>query len=137
MIMRQNDQEEFEERYRNLISGAIGFALFSFAFFLFAICSCRGAVASWYGEEYRGYPMANGQPFDPQKPICASWHYKFGTRLKVTNLDNGKSTIVTCLDRGPAKRLVRQGRVIDLSESSFAKIADTNLGLIRVRIRKL
>lgn len=54
----------------------------------------------------------------------------FNSRVRVTNLDNGKSTVVRINDRGP----FIQGRIIDLSRSSFTQIADTSQGLVRVRI---
>ena len=41
--------------------------------------------ASWYGERYRGLPMANGKPFNPDKDnIIASWDYPFGTKLDLS-----------------------------------------------------
>ena len=90
-------------------------------------------VASWYGEEHRGKTMANGRPFDPDKLTCASWFYPFGTRLEVRHSD--RSVIVTVTDRGPAKRLVRkENRIVDLSRAAFARLADTKLGLINVKL---
>ena len=54
-----------------------------------------------------------------------------------SSLITAPSVIVTVNDRGPAWRLVRQGRTIDLSSVAFAKLADPKLGLIRVKITKL
>src|SRR4051812_22194467 len=70
----------------------------------------KGALASWYGEEHRGRLMANGQRFDPDRLTAASWFYPMGTRLVVEH--SGRKVAVTVTDRGPAWRLVRQGRVI-------------------------
>lgn len=84
----------------------------------------QAGVASWYGDEHRGRPMANCQPFNPDALTCASWFYPLGTRLHVRCNDRAVSVVVT--DRGPARRLVRAGRVIDLSRAAFAHIADTN-----------
>lgn len=90
-------------------------------------------LASWYGEAHRGKPMANGQPFNPTRLTAASWFYPLGTRVKVTlDSDPGRSVIVTITDRGPARRLVRQGRVIDLSRAAFEALAPSRLGLITV-----
>jgi rare lipoprotein A len=91
-------------------------------------------VASWYGEEHRGLPMANGKPFDPDALTAASWFYPLGTYVVVTHDD--RSVVVRITDRGPAKRLVAQGRKIDLSHAAFAKLADPDLGLIAVTIKK-
>jgi len=93
-------------------------------------------VASWYSESD---PMinlrtANGEIFDDSRMTCASWNFPFGTRLKITNLKNGKSVICVVNDRGPAKRL---NRLIDLTKGAFQKIADTRSGLIKVSVCKL
>jgi len=103
----------------------------------------RGAtVASWYGEEHRGKPMANGKPFDPDKLTAASWFYPLGTKVRVTLKSPAfvnaapPSVLVTITDRGPARRLVRQGRKIDLAEAAFKQLAHPDLGLIEVTITR-
>lgn len=92
-------------------------------------------VASWYGEEHRGKLMANGRKFNPDKATAASWFYPLGTRLRVTLNSpefERRSVIVTVTDRGPAKRLVRDGRVIDLTSTAFRELAPPDLGLVAV-----
>ena len=89
-------------------------------------------VASFYGEELRGKAMANGEPFNPDHLTAASWFYPFGTRIRVVH--QNRSVVVVITDRGPAKRLVRQGRIIDLSRAAFETLAPPNLGLIPVRL---
>lgn len=92
-------------------------------------------VASWYGEAHRGKPMANGIPFDPDRLTAASWFFPLGTKVRVTFLSKTeRSIVVTITDRGPARRLVAQGRIIDLARAAFERIAPTELGLIRVAI---
>jgi rare lipoprotein A len=94
-------------------------------------------IASWYGEEHRGKLMANGHKFDPDKLTAASWFYPLGTRVRVTVADpqfEPRSVIVTVTDRGPAKRLVGQGRVIDLAHAAFQQIAHPDLGLVTVTV---
>jgi rare lipoprotein A len=96
--------------------------------------------ASWYGEDHRGRKMANGQQFDPCKMTAASWFYPLGTRVMVTLREPGhepRSVIVTITDRGPAKRLVRDGRIIDLAQAPFQKLAPASLGLIPIQVRPL
>ena len=89
-------------------------------------------VASWYGGgEKLNRCTASGEPFDPEALTCASWDYRFGMVLKVTNPANGKSAMVRVNDRGPARRL---SRLIDLSRGAFSKIADLNVGLIQVEV---
>jgi len=96
--------------------------------------ACRADQASWYGKEHRGRLMANGHRFDPDKLTAASWAYDLGTKVVVTH--DGRSVLVEITDRGPAKRLVEQGRIIDLSRAAFAKLAPLELGLIDVTVKK-
>lgn len=96
--------------------------------------------ASWYGEELRGKLMANGKRFDPDKLTAASWFYPLGTRVQVTITSadfESRSVLVTITDRGPAKRLVRQGRVIDLGRAAFEQLAEPDLGLVEVTVRPI
>jgi rare lipoprotein A len=100
--------------------------------------------ASWYGEELRGKLMANGKRFDPRKMTAASWFYPLGTKVRVTLRDPAysrdhayHSVIVTITDRGPALDLVRNGRIIDLGQAAFEKLAAPELGLIPIQVRPL
>jgi rare lipoprotein A len=68
-------------------------------------------LASWYGREFHGRKTASGGSFDMYALSAAHRELPFGTVLKVTNLDNGKSIRVTINDRGPYKYT----RIIDLS----------------------
>lgn len=95
-------------------------------------CSCSAATASWYGRAHAGRLMANGRPFDPDALTCASWFYPLGTVLRVTNGSRSVEVIVT--DRGPARRLVADGRLIDLSRAAFRRIGHLRDGLIEVTI---
>jgi rare lipoprotein A len=93
-------------------------------------------IASWYGEELRGKLMANGKKFNPNKLTAASWFYPLGTFVRVTTNDGfqKKSVVVKITDRGPAKRLVKEGRIIDLGHAAFAKLAHPDLGLVFVTV---
>lgn len=91
-------------------------------------------VASYYSYECAKQPMANGKEFDPEQRTCASWFYDFGTRLIVKSLDTGKKTEVIVTDRGPAIRLVKKGRIIDLSKRAFEDICELDTGLTKVEI---
>lgn len=90
--------------------------------------------ASYYSYECANLPMANGKAFDPEKRTCASWFYDLGTVLVVKSIDTGRSTKVVVTDRGPNRRLVRKGRVIDLSKRAFEDICSTSQGLTNVVI---
>lgn len=93
-------------------------------------------IASWYSEGDPGIlkTTANMERFSDEKLTCAIWGLAFNSILKVTNTENGKSVFVRVNDRGPAKRLVQKGRIIDLTKSAFAMIADLKEGLVRVKI---
>lgn len=93
-------------------------------------------TASWYSETDPGINLhtANGEIFDDTQLTCASWHFPFGTYLKVINEGNGKSVVCRVNDRGPAKRL---NRVIDLTKGAFSRIAPVRRGLIRVSVTPL
>jgi rare lipoprotein A len=95
----------------------------------------EAGIASYYSYECAKMPMANGRPFDPEKRTCASWFYKFGTVLQVKSLDTGKITEVIVTDRGPNKRLVKEGRIIDLSKRAFQDICRLERGLTRVMVK--
>ena len=89
-------------------------------------------IASWYGEEHRGRPMANGRPFNPDALTVASWRYGFGTRLRVSH--GPRSVVVTVTDRGPA---LWTGAQLDLSRAAFARLAPTKWGRVEVRVAKI
>jgi rare lipoprotein A len=105
--------------------------------------ACAGGVpsrgvASWYGEAHRGKLMANGQKFNPDKLTAASWFYPLGTKVRVSvksGAETKSSVLVTITDRGPAKRLVRDGRIIDLAHGAFKKLAHPDHGLVGVDVR--
>ena len=96
-----------------------------------AASSC--GIASWYGPGFHGRTTANGERFDSQALTAAHRSLPFGTKIKVTNQDNGRSVIVRGNDRGP----FYGSRIIDLSEAAFARIASTSQGLANVCISKL
>lgn len=87
--------------------------------------------ASYYGNEFHGRKTANGERFDQGKLTAAHRTLPFGTRVKVTNTQNGKSVIVRVNDRGPFVK----GRVIDLSSSAFKSLASLNAGVVPVRLQ--
>jgi rare lipoprotein A len=89
--------------------------------------------ASWYGAAFAGRPTASGEPYNPKALTAAHPTLPFGTRVRVTNLDNGKSVVVRINDRFPGTK----GRIIDLSETAFASIAPTAQGIARVHVQVL
>ena len=86
-------------------------------------------TASWYGIQHQGRKMANGKRFDRQKLTAASWYFPLGTTLRVVNVYNGESVIVTITDRGPNLRL---NRILDLSEAAAQRLDYVGQGLTKV-----
>ena len=83
--------------------------------------------ASFYGGRLHGTMTASGEKFDQNDFTAAHKSLPFGSKVKVTNPDNGKSVIVRINDRGPYVK----GRVIDLSTASFRAIEDPKKGIIK------
>ena len=103
-------------------------------------------TASWYSvesclREGTSGIMANGRKLDDTKFTAASWDYPFKTRLRITNCRSNKSVIIEITDRGPSKRLVKKGRVIDLSRAAFAYLVggeqNLKIGVIPIKIEVL
>jgi rare lipoprotein A len=86
-------------------------------------------TASWYGIQHQGRKMANGKRFDRRKLTAASWYFPLGTPIRVVNVSNGKSVMVTITDRGPNLRL---NRILDLSESAAEHLDYVGQGLTQI-----
>lgn len=82
-------------------------------------------IASYYAHYFHGRTMANGQVFDMYQMTCAHKTLPFGTMLKVTDLDTGKSVIVEVTDRGPFK----PGRIVDLSYGAAIELGIVSKGI--------
>ncbi|OCR25372.1 lipoprotein [Pseudomonas syringae] len=89
--------------------------------------------ASYYGSQHHGNHTASGERFDQNSLTAAHRRLPFGTRVKVTNLDNDKSVVVRINDRGPHTR----GRLIDLSRAAAAQLGMLRSGTAQVRVQAL
>lgn len=85
----------------------------------------RGGV-SHYGHAFAGRKTASGEIFDPEAMTMAHRTLPFGTRVKVTNLENRQSVDVVVNDRGPFVR----GRVADLSLGAARRIGMVEDGVV-------
>jgi rare lipoprotein A len=85
-------------------------------------------VASFYGPGFHGRRTASGEVFNQNSLTTASRHLPFGAKIRVTNQANGKSVIVTSNDSGPFV----PGRILDLSQGAFSRIASPSQGLASV-----
>ncbi len=94
-------------------------------------------LASYYGKGLHGRRTAGGEIFDKNEMVAAHPTYPLGTRVRVTNLGNGRSEVVRIIDRGPTRENTRRGVIIDLSESAAVKLGFRRQGKTRVRTEVL
>jgi rare lipoprotein A len=87
-------------------------------------------VASYYGNELAGNRTSSGERFNPAGLTCAHRSLPLGTKLRVTNLANGRSVIVRVNDRGPFTR----GRILDMSLAAARALAMVGPGSAHVRL---
>jgi rare lipoprotein A len=90
-------------------------------------------LASWYGSRHHGKRTASGEIFNQAKFTAAHRTLPWGSRVKVTNLANGKSVEVRINDRGPFSK----GRIIDLSRAAARSLGMVEQGITTVRIESL
>ena len=89
--------------------------------------------ASWYGEPFHGRRASNGEIYDMYKLTAAHRTLPFETIVRVTNVNNGKSTVVRITDRGP----FIENRIIDLSLAAAREIDSVGPGVVPVRVEVL
>jgi rare lipoprotein A len=90
-------------------------------------------LASFYGGEFQGRRTASGSRYDQRAFTCAHPSAPFGTRLRVTDLETGRSVVVTVNDRGP----FAPGRIVDLSLAAARHLGIVRRGVARVRIDRV
>jgi rare lipoprotein A len=90
-------------------------------------------MASYYAEALHGRRTASGERYDSQGLTAAHRTLPFGTRVRVTNLENGLSVVVRINDRGPNVEV----RVIDLSYAAARKLQFIDQGTTRVSLEVL
>ena len=109
---------QFGERYCPMVS-AEGFV--------------ETGVASWYGEDFHGRPTALGEPYNMYAMTAAHKTLPLPSRVRVTNLENGRRVELRVNDRGPFVK----GRVIDLSYGAAQELGVVRRGTARVRVEAL
>ena len=91
----------------------------------------ESGIASWYGKKFHGRLTASGEMYDMHGFTAAHRILPMQTRVEVTNLDNGRHTIVRINDRGPFVN----NRIIDLSYGAAKQLGLVGPGTARVRIK--
>ena len=109
------------------------FYIFLFIAIFFSACSPKlteTGKASYYADKFNGRKTASGEKFRNSKLTAAHKTLPFGTKVKVTNLQNGKTVKVRVNDRGP----FIAGRIIDLSKKAARRIDLDKVGVGNVKI---
>jgi rare lipoprotein A len=90
-------------------------------------------IASWYGKDFHGKKTSNGERYDMHAMSAAHPTLPMGTKVRVTNLENGKSMVLRINDRGPFVK----SRLIDLSYAAAKEMGYADKGTTRVRVQAL
>ncbi len=87
-------------------------------------------IISYYADKFDGRRTASGARFDKNAFTAAHRSLPFGTKVEVTNLDNGKSVLVQINDRGPYS----EARILDLSPAAARKIGLIGRGTVKAKV---
>jgi rare lipoprotein A len=98
-----------------------------------AVPDVEVGVASFYGKAHHGKLTASGVPFDMHAMTAAHRRHPFGARLRVTDLETGRTVEVKVNDRGPFVK----GRVVDLSYAAAKALGFVSRGVARVRVERV
>jgi len=93
----------------------------------------KTGIASWYGKKFHGLTTANGENYDMNTMTAAHPTLPMPSLVRVTNLENGRSTILRVNDRGPFKN----NRIIDVSRQAANMLGFRERGLAKVRVQYL
>lgn len=93
----------------------------------------QAGKASWYGPGFHGRKTASGERFNQHAMTAAHRTLPLGTKVRVTNIDTGKSAIVKINDRGPFVH----GRVVDVSYGVAKRLGMVKSGTCNIKIEKL
>jgi rare lipoprotein A len=95
----------------------------------------REGLASFYAQSLDGRLTASGVKIDLDSLVAAHPTYPFGTRVRVTNLENDRTVDVTVIDRGPAAGPQAEGVLIDLSRAAARALGMIEDGRVRVQLQ--
>ena len=115
---------------RALMAGVLTLAALSAVGVVVAQPADEEGTATFYNDKLVGKKTASGEPYDKKGLTAAHPKYAFGTKLRVTNLENGKSAVVTVNDR--MKRTARG--VIEVTPRVAALLGFAKSGTATVRV---
>lgn len=97
----------------------------------------QSGLASYYGPGFQGELTASGTVFDEHDMVAAHRTLPFGSLVRVTNLENGRSVVLRVTDRGPFGRNSRKGCIIDVSRGAARRLRFLKDGIVRVSLQVL
>jgi rare lipoprotein A len=91
-------------------------------------------LASFYGPGFHGERTASGEIFNQWEMVAAHRTLPLGSRVRVTNLENGRQVTLRVNDRGPYGRNFRKGTIVDVSLGAARRLGFIRDGIVRVRL---
>jgi rare lipoprotein A len=102
-----------------------------------AVLREQGGYATYVARSFHGKRSASGETFDERRLVAAHRTLPFGSVVRVTNVQNGRSVTVRIVDRGPYGRNYREGTIIDLSRAAARRLQMLQDGQIPARVEVL
>jgi rare lipoprotein A len=102
-----------------------------------AIVSRQDGYATYLADFFHGRTSASGVPFNQRRLVAAHRTLPFGSVVRVTNVENGRSVTVRIIDRGPYGKNYREGTIIDLSRAAARRLRMLRDGQVAVRVEVL
>jgi rare lipoprotein A len=93
--------------------------------------------ATYMARMFHGRTSASGETFDERRLVAAHRTLPFGSVVRVTNVQNGRSVTVRIVDRGPYGKNYREGTIIDLSRAAARRLRMIEDGQVRARLEIL
>ena len=97
----------------------------------------QNGYATYMARMFHGRTSASGETFDERRLVAAHRTLPFGSVVRVTNVQNGRSVTVRIVDRGPYGRNYREGTIIDLSRAAARRLRMIEDGQVRARLEIL
>jgi rare lipoprotein A len=91
-------------------------------------------LASFYSRRFDGKETASGEKFSNEEMVAAHRRLPLGSRVRVTNLENGESVEVRINDRGASAQNRKEGVIIDVSQAAATKLRMKKDGRVKVRV---
>ncbi|HEY8517817.1 MAG TPA: septal ring lytic transglycosylase RlpA family protein [Candidatus Binatia bacterium] len=139
MVKRRTDRRA-PARHARFVARLLSRALLVALVTLAAGCATRSVqppiqegIASWYGPGFHGQRTASGETYNQHGMTAAHRTWPLGTRVRVTNLENGRQVTVRINDRGPFV----DDRILDLSYAAARKLGMVESGTCSVRVEPL